>query len=149
MVLRLDPPELGQLRVDVRMHDQMLVLRFQAETQAGHDALQTRLTHLRAALEQHGIQLDRVEVEFRPPPSPGSQGSEADGRQYNQGTGGGGDSSFGHTHDHDGSASESFGSGEFPGPPGETEPETPPVGNNEPADDDVARPAETGVDLIV
>jgi len=149
MVLRLDPPELGQLRVDIRMHDQMLLLRFQAETQAGHDALQMRLTDLRIALQQHGIQLDRVEVEFRPPPPPGSEGGEADGRQYHQDAPGGGDSPFGHARGHDGSASGSSGSSEFPGPPGETEPEMPPVGNNEPADDDVARPAETGVDLIV
>jgi len=148
MVLRLEPPELGQLRVDVRMHDQTLLLRFQTETQAGHDALQARLADLRIALQQHGIQLDQVEVEFRPPAATGSQGGEADGRQDHQGTPGDGDSSFGHARGHDSSASGSSGSGEFAGPPGETEPETPPVGNNEPADDDVARPAETGVDLI-
>ena len=149
MVLRLDPPELGQLRVDVRMHDQVLLLRFQAETQAGHDALQTRLTDLRAALEQHGIHLDRVEVEFRPPVSSGSQNGGPDGQQYDHGTGAGGNSSFGHAFGYDGSASGSFDADRFPSPFGQTQQEMPPVENNEPVDDDVARPAETGVDLIV
>ena len=73
MILRLDPPELGQLRIDVRMHDQMLTLRLEAQTLAGHEALQGRLTDLRTALEQHGIQLNQVEVEFRPGPSPASE----------------------------------------------------------------------------
>ena len=70
MVLRLDPPELGKLRVDVEMHNRVLTVQFHAETQAGHQALQNRLVDLRSALEQHGIQLDRVDVEFRPPATP-------------------------------------------------------------------------------
>jgi|GEM_PF-2748369 len=70
MVLRLDPPELGKLRVDVQMHDKVLTVQLQAETKVGQEALQHRLTELRSALEQQGIRLDRVEVEFRPPAMP-------------------------------------------------------------------------------
>jgi len=70
MMLRLEPPELGQLRIDVRMHDQLLALRFEAQTAAAEEALKGRLTELRTTLEQHGIQLGQVEIEFRPPPAP-------------------------------------------------------------------------------
>jgi flagellar hook-length control protein FliK len=70
MTLRLDPPELGAVRVDVRMHDAAMTVRFQAQTEAGCDALQGRLRELAGALEGQGIRLDRVEVEYRPPPPP-------------------------------------------------------------------------------
>jgi hypothetical protein len=67
MTLRLDPPELGQLRVDVRMDDQVLTVRFETQTQAGQEALKGRLTDLRDALERQGIQVNRMEVELRQP----------------------------------------------------------------------------------
>ncbi len=79
MVLRLDPPELGQVRVDVRMQDQTLTLRFHTETQEGYDALRARLDDLRQTLEQQGVQLDRVEVELRQTASPGD--ARQDGSQ--------------------------------------------------------------------
>jgi len=66
MVLRLDPPELGKMRIDMRMHDQTLNLRIQVQNQAGYEALQGRLVDLRTALEQHGIQLNQVDLEIRP-----------------------------------------------------------------------------------
>lgn len=69
MVLRLDPPELGQLRIDVRMHGQELSIRLQADTLAGHDALQSKLNDLRSSLEQHGFKLNQVQVELRVPQS--------------------------------------------------------------------------------
>ena len=67
LVLRLDPPELGNIRIDMRMHDQTLTLRIEAQTPAGQEALQGRLADLRSALEQHGIQLRQVDVELRDP----------------------------------------------------------------------------------
>jgi len=78
MLLRLDPPELGQVQVEVRMHQQALDLRFQAETAAGQEALRSKLGELRSALEQHGIAVDQMVVEHRPrapdhPHSPGDQ----------------------------------------------------------------------------
>lgn len=76
MTLRLDPPELGRVRVDVRMHNDIMSVRFQADSQAGHDAIQGRLRELTGALEQQGVRLDRVEVEFRPPPPPEPQRDE-------------------------------------------------------------------------
>ena len=83
MMLQLDPPELGRVRVDVKMHQDVLTLRFQAETEAGHDAIAGRIRELTGALEGQGIRLDRVEVEYRPTPdnqreeqSPQQQGGQ-------------------------------------------------------------------------
>lgn len=73
MVLRLDPPELGQVRIDARMQDGALTVRMEAQTQAGHDALKGRLSELRGALEQQGIHVQQVDVDLRPPQSQPSQ----------------------------------------------------------------------------
>lgn len=67
MTIQLDPPELGRVRVDVKMHQDMLTLRFQTETEAGQNALQGRIRELTGALEGQGVRLDRVEIEYRPP----------------------------------------------------------------------------------
>lgn len=146
MTLRLDPPELGQLRVDVRMQDHSLVVRFQTQTQAAHDLLQDRIAELRHALEQHGIQLDRAEIEIRPP-TPGQQGRHADGQQHNLPQGG--ESGFGQaagqqrsgdgSHEpgaSGGSGSETWTSGDGSASHGL------PVG-------EVDAMSETGVDLVV
>jgi len=66
MTLRLDPPELGSLRVEVRMQDQTLTLKIQADTQAGQNALHSRLDTLRQALEQQGVRVEQMTVEYRP-----------------------------------------------------------------------------------
>lgn len=84
MMLQLDPPELGRVRIDVRMHDQVLTLRFEAHTQAGHDALASRLGDLRGALEQHGIQVQQVDVELRPPSAPAPEARDPNGQGSTQ-----------------------------------------------------------------
>jgi hypothetical protein len=77
MLLRLDPPELGRLRISVQMHDQLLTLKVQAETSAGHDALQSRISELRSALQQQGIQLQQLDVELRSPAAPADPSRDA------------------------------------------------------------------------
>jgi flagellar hook-length control protein FliK len=84
MLLRLDPPELGKLRIDVQMRNGQFTVRLEAQTQAGHDALQSRLTDLRHTLEQQGIQLNQVEVELKPP-APVNESSNA--RMHDQNAG--------------------------------------------------------------
>jgi flagellar hook-length control protein FliK len=73
LLLQLDPPELGQVRIDVRLHQQLLTLRIDAQTTAGQQALQSRLGDLRSALEQQGLQLGHVSVELRPATGPEHQ----------------------------------------------------------------------------
>lgn len=139
LTLQLDPPELGRVRVAVQMHADVMTVRFQAETEAGHDALQGRLRELTGALEQQGIRLDRVEVEHRPPAPPESPRENPSGWQHG---GAGGDSRFAGARDREG-AWTGPGS-EFAG------------GSNRPAASMEAsvemRPApawETGVDVVV
>lgn len=150
MTLQLDPPELGHLRVDVRMHEQNLLLRFQAETQAARGMLETRLGELRQALEQHGIQLDRVEVSVRPPVSPDQQGHGADGQPAQHNLPQGGEPGSGQAHgQQQGGGQESYGSDS-------TYSQSPEGWSGNDATvyqglqvDEAGVPAETGVDLIV
>jgi len=60
--LRLNPPELGRIRVDVRLVGDRLVVAVQAESQAARDLLSQRADSLKATLKEHGIQIDRFEV---------------------------------------------------------------------------------------
>jgi hypothetical protein len=56
------------------MHEQLLTLRMETHTQAAHDALQSRLGELKSALEQQGVQVQQMEVDYRPGlPSPSPQ----------------------------------------------------------------------------
>jgi len=67
MTLQLDPPELGQLRIDVRMHEQTLSVRIEADTKAGYDAIRARIGELRQTLESQGVRLDQLDVQVRQP----------------------------------------------------------------------------------
>jgi len=147
MILRLDPPELGQLRIDVRMHDQMLTLRLEAHTPAGHEALQSRLSELRGALERQGIQLNQVEVELRPPSSPAMGTQDAGAHQESA-------SEWDEPASRDsGAGSETGAGGGRPGSAGDADETTTFSGGGELPEEhrhgDMGRPAETGVDLVV
>ena len=121
MTLRLDPPELGTVRIDVRMNNQALTLHIEAQTEAGRDALQSRLSDLKQALEQHGVRVERAEVELRPP-TPTSHGQDAAQQepQQNSADRQGGESArreafteFNHSSAQHGSASSADESSEF------------------------------------
>lgn len=81
MTLRLSPAELGRLRIDVRMVEQMLEVRFEAQTPEGARAIQGKLNELKVALEQQGVQVDRIEVQL----APRSPASLAGGEHQGQG----------------------------------------------------------------
>ncbi len=63
--LQLDPPDLGRVRIDIRMRHSTLVLNIQTETAAGREALAGRLNELREALQQQGIHVERANVQMR------------------------------------------------------------------------------------
>ncbi len=60
--IRLDPPDLGRMRVDVRMSGDELQISVRTESQEAKQLLMGRVADLRAALEQAGIQIDRYDV---------------------------------------------------------------------------------------
>lgn len=65
--IRLHPPELGQVRVDVKMVDSRIELRVQVETPAARELIGERIEALRGALQNHGLITERLElVEQRP-----------------------------------------------------------------------------------
>jgi flagellar hook-length control protein FliK len=64
-VVRLDPPELGSLRLQMDLRGTALTLRIDTSTGLAHRLLSEDLPKLRDGLEGSGIQLERVEV--RPP----------------------------------------------------------------------------------
>jgi flagellar hook-length control protein FliK len=60
--LRLQPPELGHLRVDVKLLGDRVRIDVQTETDAARDLLSRRGEQLKAGLENKGIRLERLEV---------------------------------------------------------------------------------------
>ena len=63
--LRLYPESLGEVRVQVRWEGGTLSARLEAATPAARDALESGAPALRAALQEHGIPLDRLSVNLR------------------------------------------------------------------------------------
>jgi flagellar hook-length control protein FliK len=60
--VQLDPPELGRVRVGVRLQDETVQIRLATETREGRDSLQSHISELRAALERQGIRVQRIDL---------------------------------------------------------------------------------------
>ncbi|MBX3394087.1 MAG: flagellar hook-length control protein FliK [Phycisphaerae bacterium] len=65
--MRLDPPELGQVTVRLRMDQQAMTLQVQTEDASVSRLVESRLSELRDALSAHGIRIERSEVVTRAP----------------------------------------------------------------------------------
>ncbi len=78
--MQLDPPELGQLKLQIQMRQQGLILRVEAQTQVVAKMIESRLVELSDALGVHGIRVDRAEVTVR---SGGSTQADAQSPQDN------------------------------------------------------------------
>lgn len=63
MQLRLHPPELGALRIDVSVRDGAVTARLETQTSAAQRILTDSLPQLRDALAQQGLNVDRIEVQ--------------------------------------------------------------------------------------
>lgn len=66
---RLNPANLGSLRVAVRVDQAGVIARFEASTEAARAALDASQAHLRAALHSRGLEVQRLEIVHTPPPS--------------------------------------------------------------------------------
>jgi hypothetical protein len=69
--IRLDPPDLGTVRVEAVMDGHRLALVIQAEADHARDALLQGLPRLREALAQHGIVVEHSRVSLGLDTSPG------------------------------------------------------------------------------
>jgi flagellar hook-length control protein FliK len=76
MTLRLDPPSLGKLQVEVKVANGMCIARVIAEDPSVKAALTQGLPQLREALEAQGLKLDGFSVETQTQNS-GTQGQGA------------------------------------------------------------------------
>jgi flagellar hook-length control protein FliK len=73
--MRLDPPELGSLRLQMDLRGEALTLRIDTTTSVAHRLLSEDLEKLRHGLEALGIQLERADI--RPPALPAEAGEQA------------------------------------------------------------------------
>lgn len=71
--VRLSPPELGVLQIEVTQRGGVLSARLEAQTASAHQVLIDNLSSLREALAQTGTVVDRIEVQVAP--NRGSDGS--------------------------------------------------------------------------
>lgn len=79
--MKLDPPEMGQLSVQVRMNQQTMTLHVRTENESVSRLIESRLSDLRDALAAHGIRVDKTEVVTRSPDA----GETNLGRERSQG----------------------------------------------------------------
>lgn len=76
VTLRLNPPELGALRIAVRMDGPMLSATFEASSAAVSSLLEGQMHMLRSALERVGLGVDQLNVQGPSPlPMPGGPGT--------------------------------------------------------------------------
>ncbi|MBI5763869.1 MAG: flagellar hook-length control protein FliK [Planctomycetes bacterium] len=79
--LKLDPPELGQLRIDIRMREAGMTLRVDAENAAAAKLIESRLPELKDALSVHGIRVERSEIIVRNTDTGNDSTSQRDSRE--------------------------------------------------------------------
>lgn len=64
VLLRLEPPELGGLRIDLVLEGEKIEARMLAEVAEAATLLQAHLPELKAALRQHNLELSNVQVDI-------------------------------------------------------------------------------------
>lgn len=79
MHMRLEPPELGRVRVQMTMHQGTVSAQFQAATAQAQTVLERNMSVLRTVLERHGLTVERLTVQVQQP----SQGQQTAGQQLN------------------------------------------------------------------
>jgi flagellar hook-length control protein FliK len=80
MQIRLDPPELGALKVMVEMRDGVMSATFQTSNEQATQLLSHSLNQLKHVLESQGVTVERLQVQQ----APKSEQSSSDERQQQQ-----------------------------------------------------------------
>jgi len=84
MQIRLQPGDLGSMQISVRMVDGVMSASFQTSTDEASRLLSHSLSQLKASLEAHGIQVDRIQVTQAPRETQASQDNQPqDGSRQN------------------------------------------------------------------
>jgi flagellar hook-length control protein FliK len=96
--IRLEPPELGLLRIEIKQNASGLHVQLQATNAKAHQLLQQNTAELRSALEANGIHTRQIDIQLRldlrndhnshaqqdAPDSPDRQASEQPEQDYSQ-----------------------------------------------------------------
>lgn len=80
--VRLEPPELGRIQIEARLDGQRVELLVRTETSAAGELLRARVAELQAALEQHGLRIERFEIN---PAAPAEEQNPRDGNATGRG----------------------------------------------------------------
>lgn len=65
--LQLTPPELGELRIQVKMENGVVRATFLASNETARRLLEQQSGTLRTALEAHGLRVENIQVQLQPP----------------------------------------------------------------------------------
>ena len=79
--LRLSPPELGSLRLQVSVQDGVMVARMETETEAARASLTNNLPALRERLAEQGIRVERFDIDLMQHSSTGTPDRPLDPQQ--------------------------------------------------------------------
>lgn len=81
ITIRMMPPELGQVRVDIQMQGGKVSASFQTEHQSVQSLMNRELSQLRQALEKQGLTVEKLEVTQKPAGSSNANASSQDNQQ--------------------------------------------------------------------
>jgi flagellar hook-length control protein FliK len=79
--LRLSPPELGALRLEVRIQDGVMVAHLETETEAARTAIVENLPALRERLAEQGVRIERFDVDLMQRQPSGTPNQSGGGQQ--------------------------------------------------------------------
>ena len=90
LTMRLDPPELGSLRIQMAIANGSVSATFTPGTDAARGLLEQNISQLKAALESQGLFVDRLVIQSAAPQQPNAhtsqqQGTDSGGAQDQQG----------------------------------------------------------------
>jgi flagellar hook-length control protein FliK len=87
--VRLAPPELGSLRIELAVQNGVMTAKLEAETPAARNALLDNLPALRERLAEQNIRVEKFDVEVRRDPQSSGGNSTAHDRPGDQNDAGG------------------------------------------------------------
>jgi flagellar hook-length control protein FliK len=97
--IRLDPPELGHLKIDLSVKDNVLKASISADTMVTKELLENAVAGLKSALSRHGLSVDEINIFLDNAPDRGRFSGEGAGSGRDRGfSAGGRDGAFG-SHD--------------------------------------------------
>jgi flagellar hook-length control protein FliK len=82
--LRLSPPELGSLRLQLTVHDGVMTASLEAESPAARQLLLDHLPSLRDRLAEQNIRIDRFDVDVRQDGSSGQSNPRTSQQEHRQ-----------------------------------------------------------------